>query len=218
MQVLVWISVAIAMFFLGICLRQRAETAAEALLNWLTKPLLLFCAILYITLGLYTNTYLFSIFDALSLSVFLMYSCASYAVVFLVAFVCQLEFAKCKTLATHAAFPHCLLAIVVARYSLQPPASDVTSIAPITLLIFAHIPFLLEFIFKSMRTWVRQRLETAQDESKVSSGETSSESQASLDTQQQQQHQQLNDRKALVSIPSINSYHSFTVQEKITSL
>ena len=69
-----------------------------------------------------------------------------------------------------------------------------------------------------MRTWVRQRLETAQDESKVSSGETSSESHASLDTQQQHQHQQLNDRKALVSIPSINSYHSFTVQEKITSL
>ena len=217
-QVVTWISVSIATFFLGVALRKRTEAGAECFLNWVTKPLLLLCAILYITLGIYTNTYLFSIFDGVSLGVFLLFSCVAYVVVFVVAKLSRLEFAQCKTLATHAAFPHCLLAIVVARYSLVAPASDVVSIAPITLLVFAHIPFLLEFIFKSVRAAVLERLQATQEDSKTTSGTESLTPRASLDSQQPQPQQDLNDRKALVPIPPSNSYQSCAVHEKITSL
>ena len=162
-NIVFWICAAIAAFFLGICLRMRSENVAEAFLNWLTKPLLLLCGILYITLGLYTNTYLFLVFDLTSLLLMLAYSCTMYVIGFLFALLCQQPVALCRTIATHAAVPHCLLSLVVVRYSMNQPASDIASIAPIILLIFASIPFILELAYKVSRDWVRERLQKQEE-------------------------------------------------------
>lgn len=159
-----WICLALVSYFLGIFLRQRLESIAKAFLNWLTNPLLLLSGILYITLGIYTNTYLFLVMDVVSVTVLLLYSCLAYIIAFVIPYIARQSLPRCKTIANHCAIPHCLLSTISARYALNRPASDIASIAPILLVIFSSIPFIIEFMYKAVRDILRRRFQQIEEE------------------------------------------------------
>ena len=222
---MLWICLTIAAYFLGICLRKRSADVSDAILNWLTQPLLLLCGILYITLGVYTNTYMFMVFDIVSLLLMLFFSCAMYVIAFLFALLFKQPLALCKTIATHAAVPHCLLSLVSIRYSLTQPASDIASIAPIILLIFSSVPFIFELIFKLARDQIQVRLQRQEEEKdKLSRVNT----QSSLQNGGMQLNNVASTATAQTSCiaasssattaAAVQSYDSIFVHEKITSV
>ena len=213
-----WISVTIVIYFLGICLRKRSEAFAAGLLNWLTKPFILLASILYITLGIFTNTYLFLVLNLKSFIVIVIYSSLCFCIAFFVPFLLQQSFALCKTIASHCAVPHCLLSIVLSRYALSQPVADVASVAPILLLIFSYVPFLIELIFRIVRKLIRERFEKIEEEKEQRSGSSSRLNISKVNSNSGTQLESCSHTSMLTQVTQTEGYKSMAVHEQVTAV
>ena len=150
-KLMLWLSCAFVCYILGLGLRKKSEKVADAILNWLTKPFLLFASILFVSLGLYINFFMFLVLDIPSLIGMALYPCLAYSLGYFLPCAIRQEQRFVRCIAIESAIPNCILALVVVQYTLPQPASDICTIAPIFVLIFSPTPFILEYLFKQLQ-------------------------------------------------------------------
>lgn len=156
-KLMFWLFCSLSCYILGLGLRRKWEGIAEAILTWLTKPFLLFASILFVSLGLYINFFMFLVLDVSSLIGMALYPCLAYGAGYLLPYVLKQQPDYTKTIATESAIPNCIVALVIVQYILPQPASDIATIAPILVLIFSPMPFILEYLAKIGKIFVQDK-------------------------------------------------------------
>lgn len=142
---------------MGLMVRHRWPKGADAYLNWLAKPFLLFAFILYITLGLYINFFMLLVLSRDSFLVILSLSCLSYFAALIAASFFRQRPEICKVLAIETSMPNCTVTLTVARLSFSQPAGDVASTIPMAVLVVCAIPLLLEASLKKVAKFVKTK-------------------------------------------------------------
>lgn len=138
-------------YTIGLLVRRHKEVASEACLNWIIKPVLLLAFILFITLGLYINMYMFSVLNNAALMVGGIIPFLGFMIGGAVALICKLGKAAAKSIAIEAAIMNCIMAMVGIRFTLPQPDADLASAGAMWVLFITPIPFLLMFIFHRIK-------------------------------------------------------------------
>ena len=153
----IWLGASAGAYLMGVFLNHFRASAADAFLNWFMKPFLLLFCILFITLGMYINLYMFEIINPQAASAAFFMAFLSYLVGTMVSLAARKTSDEIRTMATETTMYNCLLVLVMIRFSLSQPEADISSIMPFWVLFFTPMPFLITcFIFRCKRMVRRQ--------------------------------------------------------------
>lgn len=153
----IWLGASAGAYMMGVFLNHFRASAADAFLNWFMKPFLLLFCILFITLGMYINLYMFQIVTSTTASAALFLAFFSYLIGTMASLATRKTSDEIRTIATETTMYNCLLVLVMIRFSLPQPEADICSILPFWVLFFTPTPFILTcFIFRCRRTIKRQ--------------------------------------------------------------
>ena len=153
----VWLGATAAAYMMGVFLNHFRSSAAEAFLNWFMKPFLLLFCILFITLGMYINLYMFALVDLRVAAAAYLLALLSYMVGTVTSILSRKSSEAIQTIATETTMFNCLLVLVMVRFSLSQPDADICSMLPFWVLFFTPAPFLMTcIVFRCKRTIKRQ--------------------------------------------------------------
>ena len=153
----IWLGASAGAYLMGVFLNHFRASAADAFLNWFMKPFLLLFCILFITLGMYINLYMFEIVNTRAASAALFMAVLSYLMGTMVSLAARKTSDEIRTMATETTMYNCLLVLVMIRFSLSQPEADISSIMPFWVLFFTPMPFLITcFMFRCRRVVKRQ--------------------------------------------------------------
>jgi hypothetical protein len=147
----IWVATAMVAYILGVIFRFFKECASEAFLNWLVKPLLLLFSLLFVTLGVYINLYMFSMVDMPKIVAAAFLPLLGYVLGFMVSCLSRQDADYKKTLVTETTVWNCLLVLVMIRFSMPQPAADIMSCMPIWILLFTPMPFMMHYVLKRVK-------------------------------------------------------------------
>lgn len=147
----IWLSIATGGYILGVFLRNTCPKAAEAFLNWFSKPFALLLTLAFITLGVYINMYMFDILNTSILVGAAMLPILGYCIGTFVSYLSRQESAYVKTIATETTMSNCILVLVMCKFSLPQPDADITSTIPIWVLFMSPVPFIIVSIIRKVR-------------------------------------------------------------------
>ena len=152
-----WLGACAAAYGLGAVLAHLRPSCSEALLNWLLKPLLLLFSLLFVTIGVYINIYVFHLPDiripiAAGLLPMMAFCTGSLA-----GYLTRREEIFVKVISTETTILNCLAVLTMIRFSLPQPQADLTSALPIWVLVMTPFPFFSTFIFQKLRERIRKR-------------------------------------------------------------
>ena len=154
-----WVLVLTVPYICGVMLRKRNESLSHAFLNWLIKPLLLLSFILFMTLGLYINMYIFRVLSNRALITGGILPFVGFTVGAFLSAVTRNEKKVVKTVAIEATIVNSLAAIIAIRFTLPSPDSDLASAAVMWVLFITPSPFFLLFIFHKIKRKVMSYFE-----------------------------------------------------------
>ncbi|XP_074641319.1 ileal sodium/bile acid cotransporter-like [Tubulanus polymorphus] len=138
---------------LGLLLQHFYESSAEAFLNWIIKPLLLLASILFGTLGVHINMYMFSVIDYASVTASATLPLAGFLLGLVAGIVTRQSIPNIKTMAAECSVSNCMVTMCILRFSLYQPEADIASALPIWGIFFAPVPVICTFItFKVIKT------------------------------------------------------------------
>lgn len=143
----------------GILLRKFKPAVSDAFLNWLIKPLLLLAFILFITLGLYINMYMFGVLQTSSLAIGGLIPFLGFGIGGGLMLIFRQGKPAAKTLAIESAIMNCIIVIVAVRFTLPQPDADLASAAAMWVLFFTPVPFVLMFIFHRIKRKIMSHFE-----------------------------------------------------------
>lgn len=138
-------------YIAGMLLKRRKETVSEAFLNWMMKPLLLLAFILFVTLGLYINMYMFSVLDKAALLAGGAIPFIGFLVGGAATLLAKQGRAAAKTTAIETAVTNCIAVIIAIRFTLPQPEADMASAGVMWVFFFTPVPFLLMFVIQKAR-------------------------------------------------------------------
>ena len=153
----IWLCASAGAYLLGIFARICSEKGTEAYLNWFAKPFLLLFCILFITLGVYINIYVFNILSIATLIGGGLLPLLGYTMGMSIAYLGRLEGDCAKTIATECTASNCLLALVVSRFCLPPPADDLAAAMPLWVVFTSPAPFILAYIGRRVRAGLERQ-------------------------------------------------------------
>lgn len=169
-----WLLGLLLPFTTGLLIRRFKQSISDAFLNWLIKPLLLLAFILFITLGLYINMYMFGVLPTNALAAGALIPFIGFGLGGGLMLIFRQGKPPAKTLAIEAAITNSVVVIVALRFTLPQPDADLASAAAMWVLFFTPVPFILMFIFhrikrKIMSQFEKKEFEKAQAETMKSS-------------------------------------------------
>ncbi|XP_013389854.1 sodium/bile acid cotransporter 5 [Lingula anatina] len=132
----IWVAALLVPYASGLLLKQFRPEAAAAMLNWLIKPLLLLVTILFVTLGIYINHYMFDDIPVKPMVASALFPMSGFMLGGGIAFLAKQPKDNVKTIATETAISNCLIVIVSLRFSLDQPSADIASTVPFWVIIF----------------------------------------------------------------------------------
>jgi len=158
-----WLAGLAIAYILGGVLNHVWPGVSGAILNWLVKPgiLLFFIAT---PIGVYINIYVFQLPDMnLALAAGLLpFSGFLAATVAVTCTRCEEPVARCITAET--TIVNTFAALVMSRFMLPQPQSDLTSALIFWTLVLTPLPFLLTFIIRRCRQKIRERCEKRKED------------------------------------------------------
>lgn len=127
----IWLAATFFAYTAGLLINRFKPSVAEALLMWIIKPLLLLATILYITLGVYINMYVFELIDNFAVLGAVLLPVCGCLIGFVLSVVCRQKAAFVKTIALETSSLNCLIVLAALRFSLPHEVSDMASTVPI---------------------------------------------------------------------------------------
>ena len=153
-----WLAISTTAYTLGVALRYGCPKSAEAFLTWFAKPFALFFSLVFITLGVYINMYMFDVLNASNLLAAVFLPALGYAIGTFVSYLSRQESGYVKTIATENTMSNCMLVLVMCKFSLPQPDADITATLPIWVLFMSPLPFIVVSIMRRIRRVAVRRL------------------------------------------------------------
>ena len=138
-------------YLLGILLNHFNTSVADGFLNWVIKPWLLLFTIVYSTIGMYINLYMFAFINPITPVAAALLPLLGYGIGMVLSFICRQETEYLKTISTEATFSNCMLVLAMVRFSLPHPDADILAMLPMWVTFLTPIPFLLTYMVQSIR-------------------------------------------------------------------
>ncbi len=138
---------------LGFLLRYIRPSVARAVLTWFSRPFLLLAAILFITLGVYINQYVFqapqpmAYLQHVGLALLCMLT-LSYACGWVAGGVIGLSAKRCRALANQASVYQGLLAIPLLRICVPSPEGELASAIALWTVFLMPVPLVYNAVLK----------------------------------------------------------------------
>ena len=152
-----WIVVTAGSYSLGVFLKRISSTTAEAFLNWLAKPVCLLFTLLYVTLGIYINMYIFSVLSSTVMVVVTLLPVLGYLIGGFISYLSRQQTDSIKTTATETAIFNCMLVLIMIRFSLPQPDADIASTIPMWVLFMSPVPFILAWFTQKIRRCINKQ-------------------------------------------------------------
>lgn len=127
----IWLVSSFAAYMIGLLTKRLRPNVADGILMWIIKPILLLASILYITLGVYINMYVFEFVKKYALLGALLLPLCGFLVGGATAAICRQPSAFVKTIALETSNVNCLVVLAALRFSLQQPNADLAAMIPI---------------------------------------------------------------------------------------
>ncbi len=153
----IWLAASAAANIIGTIVNLFRPGVSEAILNWLVKPFLLLFSLVYITVGVYINMYMFTILDMSIPIAAGMMPFLGYFVGLLISYLSRQEEEYMKTISIETTICNCFLVLVMIRFSDVQPDADLTSIMPMWVFLMTPIPFFLTSIIQRIRKTLGKR-------------------------------------------------------------
>lgn len=127
----IWLASTFFAYTAGLVINRFKPVIADVLMTWIIKPFLLLTTILYITLGVYINMYVFDPVEGWAFFAALLLPLCGFTMAFVLGLIFQQKTAFCQSLALETSSLNCLIVLAAIRFTLQKPAADLASTIPI---------------------------------------------------------------------------------------
>lgn len=127
----IWLASTFFSYTAGLVINRFKPTVADGLLNWFIKPFLLLASILYITVGVYINMYVFDGADKVTIVAAILLPLCGVLVGTVLSIIFRQKSSFSKTIALETSSLNCLIVLVALRFSLNQPDANLASIIPI---------------------------------------------------------------------------------------
>ncbi|CAH1772496.1 unnamed protein product [Owenia fusiformis] len=154
-----WLAAIVISYFIGMAIRRCRPGVADAILNWLIKPLLLLFCILFFTLGIYINMYMFEFVRTEVLVAAALLPFCGYLVSGVLSLISKQPGVYCKTIGTEMTVFNCMLVLVIIRFSFEQPDADIAAAMPIWVMFLTPTPFLFVFLLTILHKCIGKKCE-----------------------------------------------------------
>jgi len=152
-----WLAIHAGAYGLGLLLRRFSPNGMDAYLNWFAKPFLLLYSILFVTLGVYINIYVFSLLDHKVMAGAATLPLFGYLIGVASSYIARQDGTRIKTIAVETTTFNTFLIVVIARFSLPQPDGDIAAALPLWIVFMTPIPLLLTSIVKRIQNSLWER-------------------------------------------------------------
>ena len=127
----IWLASIFLAYAAGLVVNRFRPVVADVLLTWVIKPFLLLATILYITVGVYINMYVFELINNYAVLGAILLPLIGCLLGCTLAALCRQKASFVKTIALETSSLNCLIVLAALRFSLQQPDADLASMIPI---------------------------------------------------------------------------------------
>ena len=159
----IWLASTFFAYTAGLVINKFKPVVADALLNWLIKPVLLLATILYITLGVYINMYVFEVIEKMTVLAAILLPLCGVLVGAVLSIIFRQKSNFCKTIALETSSLNCLLVLAALRFSLGQPAAELASILPIWVMFTIPGLYVVLAILRVIKRSVDEFLESRKE-------------------------------------------------------
>lgn len=154
----IWLASIFFAYATGLVINRFRPVVADAILTWIIKPFLLLASILYITLGVYINMYVFEEIDRFEVMGAVLLPLSGFVLGFALPLLCRQKTAFMKTIALETSSLNCLTVLAALRFSLQQPDADLASTVPIWVMftipgLYVGLAILRRFSTTTKKLW-----------------------------------------------------------------
>lgn len=156
----IWLASTFFSYTAGLVINRFKPTVAEALLTWFIKPLLLLATILYITVGVYINMYVFEKVDKITVLAAVLLPLCGVLVGTVLSIIFRQKSNFCKTIALETSSLNCLIVLAALRFSLNQPDADLASVIPIWVMFTIPALYVILAILAKFKSKIDTYLES----------------------------------------------------------
>ncbi|KAL3870061.1 hypothetical protein ACJMK2_042677 [Sinanodonta woodiana] len=127
----IWLASTFFSYTAGLVINRFKPCVADAILTWLIKPFLLLSTILYVTLGVYINMYVFEVIEQYTVVAAILLPLCGFLVGTVLSIIFRQKPSFCRTVAIETSSLNCLIVLAALRFSLNQPDADLASVIPI---------------------------------------------------------------------------------------
>ncbi|XP_029639629.1 sodium/bile acid cotransporter [Octopus sinensis] len=147
----VWLVSVFVAYTGGILTKYLKPNVAEAILNWLLKPLLLLMCILFITLGVYINMYVWNILDIYIILGCTLLPVTGWVLGFFLGLIFRQDGPILEALSLETSSFNNLITVAALRFSLSSRPGDLSSTVPFLVIFTTPGIYIVLSLIKSLR-------------------------------------------------------------------
>ncbi|XP_045194746.2 ileal sodium/bile acid cotransporter-like [Mercenaria mercenaria] len=153
--------------FIGIFIKYKFIKIAVTILK-LLKPVTVICILVFLTVGLYSNWYIFKLFRPLHILAGCLLPYLGYIIGGAIAAILKQPFARVKTIALETGMQNVGVAYLLMISSFPPPHGDLSSVAPMaSALMTPFPPFLVTIVYLIYKKCFKKYEPVLEDEPEV---------------------------------------------------
>lgn len=156
----IWLASTFFSYTAGLVINRFRPNLAEALLTWFIKPFLLLTTILFITVGVYINMYVFENVENMTVLAALLLPLCGVVVGSILSIIFRQKSTFCKTIALETSSLNCLIVLAALRFSLNQPDANLASFIPIWVMFTMPALYVILAILASFKSKVDVFLES----------------------------------------------------------
>ncbi|WAR23490.1 P3-like protein [Mya arenaria] len=156
----IWLASTFFAYTTGLVINRFKPNVADALLNWFIKPFLLLTTILYITVGVYINMYVFETFENVTILAAILLPLCGIVIGTVLSIIFKQKSNFCKTIAMETSSLNCLIVLAALRFSLNQPEANLASVIPIWVMFTIPAVYVILAIVSIIKTKIDRYLES----------------------------------------------------------
>ncbi|KAH3829012.1 hypothetical protein DPMN_131000 [Dreissena polymorpha] len=156
----IWLASTFFAYTAGLVINRFKPNIAEALLTWFIKPLLLLTTILYITVGVYINMYVFEAVNNWTIVAAMLLPLCGVLVGSVLSIIFKQKSNFCKTIAVETSSLNCLIVLAALRFSLNQPDANIASVIPIWVMFTIPALYVILAVFGLLKARVDTYMES----------------------------------------------------------
>ncbi|XP_069127206.1 uncharacterized protein [Argopecten irradians] len=156
----IWLASTFFAYTAGLVINRFKPGMADALLTWIIKPFLLLATILYITLGVYINMYMFDNIKIHAVLAALLLPITAFAITFGLSKLFRQKPKFCQSAALETSSFNCLIVLAAIRFTLPKTAADLASEIPMWIMFTIPGMYVILSVIRVIKNFISNFLES----------------------------------------------------------